>query len=226
MVHTMIRRVAASLIGGLALFTSSALIIGVPAAHAVVPPSESSRLALTEPVAAEQDPSEAPAAGEDPVVADLSLEEFARELGAEGLLFSTDGNAILSESAGLGTPPQLVLAQTAADRFGIQKNPFFDPARVAVVRDGRAIADLSTGVILGHPIGSALFGTTEVIPVDLLEELRARAGWSIAEARKAQAARYAKLLGGYVPVAFQSDEAYAAYLEAARANYSALAAAA
>lgn len=64
-----------------------------------------------------------------------------------------------------------------------------------------------------------------MIGTDLLEDLRHNAGWSIARARALEAAMYQPILG-YIPVYLQSDEAYATYVEGARANYGALAAAA
>ncbi len=150
---------------------------------------------------------------------------FVRQLTTVGLFVSARGDAVLSRAAGLGSPRQLVLAQAAADRFGITRNSFFDPLRVAVIRNGDAVVDLATGVVLGHEIGSAMFGSTEVIGTDLLEELRNNAGWSLASAREFEAARYERILG-YVPAYLQSDEAYALYTESARANYVTLSAAA
>ena len=202
------------------MLVGSAVIVGLPAAQAVPPPHDTQAIAFpasTTVVSVAQVSEDAAPATE------LTLQGFAGELEGAGLLLSEEGSRILSTRAGLGTPRQLVLAQMAADRFGIVENPFFDPARVAVVSDGQALADLSTGVITGHRIGSARFGTTEVIAASLLEELRVRAGWSITSAREAEAARYAKVFGGYIPVFLQSDEAYALYKERARANYTALA---
>ena len=158
-------------------------------------------------------------AGQEPRASEPT-DEFVRDLGAAHLLVSASGEAILSRTAGLGSARQLVLAQAAADRFGITNNPFFDPLRVAVIRDGDAIVDLSTGVIMGHEIGSAMFGTTEVIGTDLLEELRSTAGWTLTSAREAMAPHYRRTFG-YVPAFLRSDEAYEAYIESARANYAA-----
>jgi hypothetical protein len=151
--------------------------------------------------------------------------EFVHELRMAGLLVSASGARIVAEGAGLGTARQLLLSQMAADQFGIAENPFFDPMRVAVIRNGQAIVDLATGVVMSHEIGWSMFGTTEVIGMDLLEELRSDVGWSITAVREAEAAAYEKTLG-YVPAYLQSDEAYALYKERARANYEALAAAA
>lgn len=150
--------------------------------------------------------------------------QFARELEAAHLWTSPGGARLLTSTVGVGSPKQLVLAQDAAVQFGIVENPFFDPLRAAVIRDGEALADLSTGVILGHPIGSPRFGSTEVIPQVLLDELRARVGWTVASARLAQVELFERLIG-YVPVSMRTDEAFAASLERARANYEALAAA-
>jgi hypothetical protein len=147
---------------------------------------------------------------------------FVRQLGSAGLLVSASGDAVLSRAAGLGSPRQLVLAQAAADRFGIMRNPFFDPSRAAVIRGGDAVVSLATGVIMGHEIGSAMFGSTEVIGADLLEELRINAGWSLSSARQAEAAAYERIFD-YVPAFLQSDESYETYIEAARANYAAAA---
>jgi hypothetical protein len=149
-------------------------------------------------------------------------DEFVRDLGAARLLVSASGEAILSRTAGLGSARQLVLAQAAADRFGIMKNSFFDPSRAAVIRNGDAVVDLATGVVMGHEIGSAMFGSTEVIGMDLLEELRNNVGWSLATARQAEAAMYERTID-YIPVFLQSDEAYKTYIESARANYAAAA---
>src|SRR3990170_4727031 len=217
--RSIVRRTATAVAGGLGLLVGSAVIVGLPAAQAVPPPHDTQAIALpasTTVVSIAQ-------VSEDAAATELTLQGFAGELEGAGLLLSEYGSRILSTRAGLGTPRQLVLSQMAADRFGIVRNPFFDPARVAVVFDGEALADLSTGVITGHRIGSAGFGTTELIAASLLEELRARAGWSITSAREAEAARYAKVFGGYIPFFLQSDEAYAAYKERARANYTALA---
>jgi hypothetical protein len=148
--------------------------------------------------------------------------EFASDLHGAGLRVSASGERLLASSAGIGTARQLVLAQAAADRFGIT-NPFFDPSRAAVIRDGKALVDLSTGVLLGHQIGSGMFGATETIDADLLEQLRNTAGWTITSAREAEAALYRKAFG-YVPAYLQSDEAFAMYKESARLNYVALAA--
>lgn len=149
-------------------------------------------------------------------------DEFVRDLGAARLLVSASGIAVLSRTAGLGSPRQLVLAQAAADRFGIMKNSFFDPSRVAVIRNGDAVVDLATGVVMGHEIGSAMFGSTEVIGMGLLEELRNNVGWSLPAARQAEAAIYERTID-YIPVFLQSDEAYKTYIESARANYAAAA---
>jgi hypothetical protein len=147
---------------------------------------------------------------------------FVRELGTAGLLVSASGDAVLSRTIGLGSPRQLVLSQAAADRFGIMKNSFFDPSRAAVIRNGDAVVHLATGVVMGHEIGSAMFGSTEVIGMDLLEELRNNVGWSLATARQAEAAIYERTID-YIPVFLQSDEAYKTYIESARANYAAAA---
>lgn len=224
-IRSSVRRIVGPVAGG--LIVSVGVSVLTPSVAGAVPPPSGAGASLIAQV--EQDPSDGVASTarigqEDPLAADLTLEDLARELEAAGLLVSTDGSAILSTQAGPGSARQLVLAQMAADRFGIVDNPFFDPSRVAVVREGKAIADLATGVILGHRYGSAMFGRTEVIPMDQLEALRSRAGWSIRSARRAEAARWAKLLDGYVPVAFQTDGAYAAYIEGARANYLSLAA--
>jgi hypothetical protein len=217
--RSVVRWIVRPVAGGLMLFVGLSLL--APSVAGAVPPPPGARASVVAQVAPEEPGASAQAGEEGSTATDLTRRDLARELAAAGLSMSRD--AILSESAGSGSPRQLVLAQMAADRFGIVKNPFFDPARVAVVRDGEAIADLATGVILGHRYGSAMFGRTEVIPTELLEALRARAGWNISDARRAEAARWARLLDGYVPVAFQTDEAYAAYVEAARANYLALA---
>jgi hypothetical protein len=148
---------------------------------------------------------------------------FVNDLRGAGLRISADGERLLSASAGIGTARQLVLAQAAADRFGIT-NPFFDPSRAAVIRNGKALVDLSSGVLLGHRVGSGMFGATEIIEADLLEELRNTAGWTITSARVAEAAMYQRAFG-YVPAYLQSDEAFASYKEGARLNYVALAAA-
>jgi len=150
---------------------------------------------------------------------------FVADLRAANLDLGFRGDRIVTSTVGSGNARQLVLSQVAVDRFGITKNPFFDPLRAAVIRDGEAVVDLATGVILGHEIGSAMFGATEVIEAELLEQLRSNAGWTISAARRAEAARYERILG-YVPVFLQSDEAYATYKDAARANYETLAAAA
>lgn len=221
--RSVVRSVVTPLAGGLLLFVGLS-VLAPATAGAVPPPSGASVLvAQVEEESLEPAVPTAQVEEEAPIAADLTRTEFARELSGAGLSLSEAGDAILAEGAGPGSARQLVLAQLAADRFGIVKNPYFDPMRVAVVREGEAIADLATGVLLGHGYGSAMFGRTEVLSMDMLEALRARAGWSITEARKAAAARWARLLDGYVPVAFQSDEAYAAYVEAARANYLSLA---
>jgi len=147
---------------------------------------------------------------------------FVRELGTAGLFVSASGDAVLSRTIGLGSPRQLVLSQAAADRFGIMRNPFFDPSRAAVTRNGDAVVHLATGVVMGHEIGSAMFGSTEVIGMDLLEELRNNVGWSLATARQAEAVIYERTID-YIPVFLQSDEAYKTYIESARANYAAAA---
>lgn len=171
---------------------------------------------------AEPEPSEA-MSGHGQTAAQLTP-GFVRELGTAGLFVPASGDAVLSRAAGLGSPRQLVLAQAAADRFGITKNSFFDPLRVAVIRNGDAMVSLATGVIMGHEIGSAMFGATEVIAMDLLEELRNNAGWSLSSARQAEAAMYERAID-YVPVFLQSDETYQTYIESARANYVTLSAA-
>ncbi len=228
-----VRFVVAPVAGAMLLLAGSAIVVGLPAAHAVAPPGRSVTLASTAPVTraviaqVETDtttPGDPAAVATDPSLLDRA--ELVRELEAAGLELSDDERQILSVETGVRTPRQLVLAQTAFDRFGIVRNPFFDPRRAAVVHEGEAVADLSTGVILGHPLGSGLFGSTEVIPAGLLEQLRAQAGWTITAAREAEAATYARIFGGYVPAFLQSDEAYALYKERARSNYSGLAAAA
>jgi hypothetical protein len=150
-------------------------------------------------------------------------DRFVDELLASRLFVSANGERVLGVDAGLGSPRQLVLAQRAADRFGVMNNPYFDPRRAAVIRDGQAVVELTTGVILGHEFGSSMFGTTEVIGPEMLEELRENVGWSLTAAREAEAARYERLID-YIPVYLQSDEAFATYNESARSNYLALAA--
>jgi len=168
------------------------------------------------------DPQSSEAMSGDGQTASRLTPGFVRQLGTAGLLVSTSGDAVLSPTVGLGSPRQLVLAQAAADRFGIMKNSFFDPSRAAVIRNGDAVVHLATGVVMGHEIGSAMFGSTEVIGMDLLEELRNNVGWSLHAARQAEAAIYERTID-YIPVFLQSDEAYKTYIESARANYAAAA---
>lgn len=224
MIRAVVRWIVAPIAGALMFVTGSAVFAELPTAGAIPPPGRTAELTLT----VQDDPtSDAMTTTDEATSAThLSLGVFARDLESEALSLSEDGTRLLTTTIGPGTAGQLVLAQLAADRFGIVDNPFFDPMRVAVVRDGEALAALSTGVILGHPIGSPQFGTTEVIPMDLLEGLRARAGWSISAAREAEAQKYAGLLDGYVPAFLRSDEVYGLYLERARSNYATLAAAA
>jgi len=220
-----IRIVLAPVAGAILLLLGSALVLELPTAQAVAPPSGSAVLALTAPATTPQvSDADAAATLDQDGATQLTRAEFLRELEGSGLLLSEDGRRLLATRAGLGEPRQLVLAQTAFDRFGIVRNPYFDPLRAAVVRDGQAVADLSTGVILGHRIGSSMFGSTEALSDTELEQLRADAGWSYSSAREAEAARYAKLFGGYIPYFLQTDEAYQAYKEAARSNYLSMAA--
>jgi hypothetical protein len=163
------------------------------------------------------EPGTGPRAMSEPQVSRPTV-EFVDALRGAGLVVSAGGDRILTHGAGAGTARQLALSQAAADRFGIMKNPFVDPSRVAAIRNGRSIVDLSTGVIMGHEIVSSMFGTTEVVPMDVLEELRGNVGWSITADRELLAATYDRVFG-YVPVYLQSDAVYAQYVESARANY-------
>lgn len=174
-------------------------------------------------LAGEQAASLGEAVPAQPSIVSQVTSEFANDLAGAGLRVAASGDRLVARNAGIGTARQLVLAQAAADRFGIT-NPFFDPSRAAVIRNGKALVDLSSGVLLGHRVGSGMFGATEIIEANLLEELRNTAGWTITSAREAEAAMYRRAFG-YVPAYLQSDEAFASYKEGARLNYAALAAA-
>lgn len=134
------------------------------------------------------------------------------------LVQNANGNwRVLSQGMGQGNPEQLALSQLLSNRFGVDRNPFFDPNRA--FNRGGDLYGLDTGAGLNNG------GSANVAGDNMLNRAREQAGWTPEQAMADQLARTPSWEltpgnpAGSLGATLTDPELYQRSIDAGRANY-------